>query len=60
MDVNVTSDVELRQSFICRCCLQGGCYKNISSEYYYSGDIEKYDVMLKDTFDLQVSYFPFC
>ncbi|XP_063544029.1 zinc finger protein 33B-like [Cydia strobilella] len=40
---------------ICRCCLTDGCYKNISSAYYFSGEKEIYEEMLKETLDIQIS-----
>ncbi|XP_048003239.1 zinc finger protein 728-like [Leguminivora glycinivorella] len=40
---------------ICRCCLADGCYKNISSPYYFSGENEVYEEMLKETLDIQIS-----
>ncbi|XP_049883333.1 zinc finger protein 41-like [Pectinophora gossypiella] len=40
---------------ICCCCLTDGCYKNISTDYYFSGLKEVYEDMLKDTFNLQIN-----
>ncbi|KAI5635005.1 zinc-finger associated domain (zf-AD) domain-containing protein [Phthorimaea operculella] len=41
---------------ICRCCLVEGCYKDIHTEYYYSGRREVYEEMLSYTFDIQIPY----
>ncbi|XP_061725545.1 zinc finger protein 728-like isoform X24 [Cydia pomonella] len=40
---------------ICRCCLTDGCYKNISAAYYFSGEKEVYEEMLKETLHIQIS-----
>ncbi|XP_075989354.1 uncharacterized protein LOC142985205 [Anticarsia gemmatalis] len=54
MDIKFDSVVDLVQSNVCRCCLSSGCFKDISSEYYYSGQKEVYENMLKDTFNIQL------
>ncbi|XP_045506027.1 zinc finger protein 181-like isoform X6 [Colias croceus] len=41
---------------VCRCCLSEGCYKDISTEYFWMGKREVYAEMLSETFDLTVSY----
>ncbi|CAK1587521.1 unnamed protein product [Parnassius mnemosyne] len=41
---------------VCRCCLAEGCYKDISSEYFISGKKEVYEEMLKDVFNVEISY----
>ncbi|CAG5057402.1 unnamed protein product [Parnassius apollo] len=41
---------------LCRCCLVEGCYKDISSEYFFSGKKEIYEEMLKDVFNLEISF----
>ncbi|XP_052745567.1 zinc finger protein 652 isoform X16 [Bicyclus anynana] len=41
---------------VCRCCLSEGCYKDISTEYFWMGKREVYSEMLSDTFDLSISY----
>lgn len=40
---------------VCRCCLTEGCYKDISTEYFWMGKREVYADMLSETFDLSVS-----
>lgn len=42
---------------VCRCCLTEGCYKDISTEYFWMGRREVYAEMLSDTFDLTVSCY---
>ncbi|OWR52855.1 hypothetical protein KGM_205249 [Danaus plexippus plexippus] len=44
---------------VCRCCLAEGCYKDISTEYFWMGKREVYAEMLLETFDLNVSLFSF-
>ncbi|CAG5057390.1 unnamed protein product [Parnassius apollo] len=41
---------------VCRCCLAEGCYKDISTEYFISGKKEVYEEILKDVFNLEISY----
>ncbi|CAG9106358.1 unnamed protein product [Plutella xylostella] len=41
---------------VCRCCLAEGCYKDISTEYFWMGKREVYAEMLTETFDLAISY----
>nr|XP_032526260.1 myoneurin-like isoform X4 [Danaus plexippus plexippus] len=41
---------------VCRCCLAEGCYKDISTEYFWMGKREVYAEMLLETFDLNISY----
>ncbi|XP_034838280.1 zinc finger protein 879-like isoform X14 [Maniola hyperantus] len=41
---------------VCRCCLSEGCYKDISTEYFWMGKREVYSEMLSETFDLSISY----
>ncbi|XP_038221178.1 zinc finger protein 570-like isoform X11 [Zerene cesonia] len=41
---------------VCRCCLSEGCYKDISTEYFWMGKREVYAEMLLETFDLTISY----
>ncbi|CAH1642018.1 unnamed protein product [Spodoptera littoralis] len=53
---NVVDDIQ--SSVICRCCLDSGCFQNMSSEYYNSGQKEVYEDMLKSTFDIQVTEVP--
>ncbi|XP_045489755.1 zinc finger protein 728 isoform X3 [Pieris rapae] len=43
---------------VCRCCLSEGCYKDISTEYFWMGKKEVYADMLSDTFDLSIQYAP--
>lgn len=40
---------------VCRCCFAEGCYKDISTEYFWMGKREVYSEMLLDTFDVSVS-----
>lgn len=42
---------------VCRCCLTEGCYKDISTEYFWMGKREVYAEMLADTLNLTVSTF---
>lgn len=42
---------------VCRCCLTEGCYKDISTEYFWMGKREVYAEMLSETFDLTVSLY---
>lgn len=42
---------------VCRCCLSEGCYKDISTEYFWMGKREVYADMLSETFDLSVCIF---
>lgn len=52
------SELELNKPFnICRCCLAEGCYKDISTNYYLLGELEVYENILKDTFNVCVSNF---
>ncbi|CAH2228414.1 jg26580, partial [Pararge aegeria aegeria] len=37
---------------VCRCCLSEGCYKDISTEYFWMGKREVYSEMLSETLDL--------
>lgn len=41
---------------ICRCCLSRGCYKDISTEYFWLGQSEIYEKMLKETFNICMTY----
>ncbi|CAK1587546.1 unnamed protein product [Parnassius mnemosyne] len=41
---------------VCRCCLAEGCYKDISTEYFWMGKREVYAEMLAETFDLSIAY----
>ncbi|XP_068625805.1 zinc finger protein 668-like isoform X7 [Battus philenor] len=41
---------------VCRCCLAEGCYKDISTEYFWMGKREVYAEMLANTFDLSIAY----
>ncbi|XP_046975270.1 zinc finger protein 62-like isoform X5 [Vanessa cardui] len=41
---------------VCRCCLTEGCYKDISTEYFWMGKREVYAEMLSETFDLSIAY----
>ncbi|XP_050359427.1 zinc finger protein 26-like isoform X1 [Nymphalis io] len=41
---------------VCRCCLTEGCYKDISTEYFWMGKREVYADMLSETFDLSIAY----
>ncbi|XP_073964218.1 uncharacterized protein isoform X2 [Choristoneura fumiferana] len=41
---------------ICQCCLADGCYKDISSEYYFSGENEVYEEILKETLNIQLPH----
>ncbi|XP_045530175.1 zinc finger protein draculin-like isoform X4 [Pieris brassicae] len=43
---------------VCRCCLSEGCYKDISTEYFWMGKKEVYADMLSDTFNLSIQYAP--
>ncbi|XP_063836989.1 uncharacterized protein LOC135086117 isoform X3 [Ostrinia nubilalis] len=50
---------EYEFSNICCCCLKSDCFKDISSEYEFSGHKEVYGDMLNETFHLQVpKHFP--
>lgn len=40
---------------VCRCCLAEGCYKDISTEYFWMGKREVYAEMLSETLNLSVS-----
>lgn len=40
---------------VCRCCLTEGCYKDISTEYFWMGKREVYAEMLSDTLNVTVS-----
>lgn len=40
---------------VCRCCLSEGCYKDISTEYFWMGKREVYAEMLSETLNLSVS-----
>lgn len=42
---------------VCRCCLTEGCYKDISTEYFWMGKREVYAEMLSETLNLSVSFF---
>ncbi|XP_026749312.2 PR domain zinc finger protein 5-like [Galleria mellonella] len=44
----------------CRCCLTKPCFKNISDEYSYGGQIEIYSDMLLNTFNLYITKFTDC
>ncbi|XP_063371231.1 zinc finger protein 615-like isoform X12 [Cydia amplana] len=41
---------------VCRCCFAEGCYKDISTEYFWMGKREVYSEMLTETFDLSIAY----
>ncbi|XP_075989139.1 uncharacterized protein LOC142985076 isoform X23 [Anticarsia gemmatalis] len=41
---------------VCRCCLTEGCYKDISTEYFWMGKREVYSEMLSDTFNVTIAY----
>ncbi|CAK1554419.1 unnamed protein product [Leptosia nina] len=41
---------------VCRCCLSEGCYKDISTEYFWMGKKEVYADMLSETLDLTIQY----
>ncbi|KAJ0170014.1 hypothetical protein K1T71_014620 [Dendrolimus kikuchii] len=41
---------------VCRCCLTEGCYKDISTEYFWMGKREVYSEMLSETFSVSISY----
>ncbi|XP_041968386.1 zinc finger protein 652-like isoform X9 [Aricia agestis] len=41
---------------VCRCCLAEGCYKDISTEYFWMGKREVYAEMLSETLDLSIAY----
>ncbi|XP_053623415.1 zinc finger protein 260-like isoform X7 [Plodia interpunctella] len=41
---------------VCRCCLTEGCYKDISTEYFWMGKREVYAEMLKETLEVTISY----
>ncbi|XP_063836975.1 zinc finger protein 99-like isoform X22 [Ostrinia nubilalis] len=41
---------------VCRCCLSEGCYKDISTEYFWMGKREVYSEMLSETFSLSIAY----
>ncbi|XP_063899055.1 zinc finger protein 43 isoform X9 [Helicoverpa armigera] len=41
---------------VCRCCLTEGCYKDISTEYFWMGKREVYAEMLADTLNVSISY----
>ncbi|XP_049883250.1 zinc finger protein 260-like isoform X8 [Pectinophora gossypiella] len=41
---------------VCRCCFAEGCYKDISTEYFWMGKREVYQEMLSTTFDVSISY----
>ncbi|XP_030033846.2 gastrula zinc finger protein XlCGF26.1 isoform X9 [Manduca sexta] len=41
---------------VCRCCLAEGCYKDISTEYFWMGKREVYADMLSDTFSVSIAY----
>ncbi|XP_061725544.1 zinc finger protein 699-like isoform X23 [Cydia pomonella] len=41
---------------VCRCCFAEGCYKDISTEYFWMGKREVYSEMLTETFDLSIAF----
>ncbi|KAJ8704000.1 hypothetical protein PYW07_013294 [Mythimna separata] len=41
---------------VCRCCLTEGCYKDISTEYFWMGKREVYAEMLSDTLSVSIAY----
>ncbi|XP_052757208.1 zinc finger protein 250-like isoform X15 [Galleria mellonella] len=41
---------------VCRCCLAEGCYKDISTEYFWMGKREVYAEMLSETFSVSIAY----
>ncbi|KAL0853046.1 hypothetical protein ABMA27_012821 [Loxostege sticticalis] len=41
---------------VCRCCLSEGCYKDISTEYFWMGKREVYAEMLSETLNLSIAY----
>nr|XP_037875565.1 ferritin isoform X12 [Bombyx mori] len=41
---------------VCRCCLAEGCYKDISTEYFWMGKREVYAEMLAETFSVSIAY----
>ncbi|XP_059056459.1 gastrula zinc finger protein XlCGF57.1-like isoform X6 [Achroia grisella] len=41
---------------VCRCCLAEGCYKDISTEYFWMGKREVYSEMLSETFSVSIAY----
>ncbi|XP_063543999.1 zinc finger and BTB domain-containing protein 41-like isoform X6 [Cydia strobilella] len=41
---------------VCRCCFTEGCYKDISTEYFWMGKREVYCEMLTETFDLSIAF----
>ncbi|XP_048003219.1 zinc finger protein 675-like isoform X11 [Leguminivora glycinivorella] len=41
---------------VCRCCFAEGCYKDISTEYFWMGKKEVYCEMLTETFDLSIAF----
>ncbi|XP_022818921.1 zinc finger protein 250-like isoform X11 [Spodoptera litura] len=41
---------------VCRCCLAEGCYKDISTEYFWMGKREVYAEMLSETLNLSIAY----
>ncbi|XP_073964176.1 uncharacterized protein isoform X12 [Choristoneura fumiferana] len=41
---------------VCRCCFAEGCYKDISTEYFWMGKREVYAEMLSETLDLTIAY----
>ncbi|CAK1587517.1 unnamed protein product [Parnassius mnemosyne] len=56
MDNFKANSIEENFPNVCRCCLAEGCYKDISSEYFIAGKKEVYAEMLKDVFNLEISY----
>lgn len=40
---------------VCRCCLTEGCYKDISTEYFWMGKREVYAEMLSEALSVTVS-----
>lgn len=56
MDLHMDSIADLLKSKICRCCWRHNSSKQISMEYFYNGEKEVYDDMIRNTLDIQLSH----
>lgn len=44
-------------SNMCRCCASEGTFKDVKTAYHWMGEQEIYSDMLRDCFDVAVSFF---
>lgn len=44
-------------SNMCRCCASEGTFKDVKTAYHWMGEQEIYSDMLRDCFDIIVSFF---